>query len=430
MTVRPLGLAARFALLLALALVVANLVALSVLALQRERFDARATGDRDLARSLGLVPVFEAAPAALWPEILRRARRHGADLTLGPQPLADPPAADTAASGLTRRLSDALDGRAVQVARAGPDSLAISVAVQGPDGPVWLNLRTTEADDGEDPAPGLALGLILLVSLVAVLAVGLIFLRGLTRPLRALERAAEAAGAGDRSARVPVRGAREVQAVATAFNAMQERIAAFEAERLRMVGAVGHDLRTPITSLRLRAEMLDDDAERDPMVATLDEMAVMADGLVAYARGGTEAEAAGPLPLRPLLARLAAERGAELAPGAEATVRGRPVALGRAVGNIVDNALRYGGAARIALTVEGSMAVVRIADDGPGLPDALLATVFDPFVRGEDSRSAETGGAGLGLSIARQIVTAHGGAIALENTVPRGLCAVIRLPLA
>jgi signal transduction histidine kinase len=271
---------------------------------------------------------------------------------------------------------------------------------------------------------------ILFLSLIAVLAVGLWFLRGLTGPLRSLEAAARAAGAGDRTARVPVAGAREVRAVAGAFNEMQAKIAAFEAERLRMVGAVGHDLRTPITSLRIRAEMLEDEPQRAAMVTTLDEMAVMADGLVSYARSGAEAEAAESLALRPLLERVASDRGALLQPGPDVRVRGRPVALGRAVGNLVDNALRYGGTARIELAVEGQAAVVTVSDDGPGLPEDRLAEVFQPFVRGEDSRSRETGGAGLGLSIAKAIVEAHGGTIGLANGVTRGLVATVRLPVA
>jgi signal transduction histidine kinase len=336
--------------------------------------------------------------------------------------------------GIAARLSDLLGGREVRVAllpgRRGERGAMVSVALAVDDGPDWLNIRVSRTDAADGPAPGVAVGLILLSSLLAVLGVGLWFLRGLTGPLRALEGAAQAAGAGDRTARVPVTGAREVRAVATAFNDMQTKIAALEADRLRMVGAVGHDLRTPITSLRIRAEMLDDAPLRDAMVQTLDEMAVMADGLVSYARSGAEAEAAGTVDLWPLLVRLAEARGAEVLPGPDATVRGRPVALGRAFGNLIDNALRYGGAARIGLTVEGGAAVVAITDDGPGLPEDRMAAVFDPFVRGEDSRSRETGGAGLGLSIARAIVQAHGGTIGLANGTPRGLVATVRLPLA
>lgn len=434
MTVIPQGLAARFAWLLALALVAANMVALALLALQSDRFDARAAGDRELARIVGLVPVLEGTPTEGWRDILRRADTRGIDLSADRQPVVEQSGRDPVSRGVSGRLSDLLGGREVRAmllpGARGQRGVVVSVALVAGDGPAWLNIRAHRTGAADGPAPGLAVGLILLSSLLAVLAVGLWFLRGLTRPLRELEAAARAAGAGDRTARVPVAGAREVRAVAAAFNDMQTRIGAFEAERLRMVGAVGHDLRTPITSLRIRAEMLDDDTQRDAMVRTLDEMAVMADGLVSYARSGTEAEMPGPVDLRPMLARLAAERGAVLLQGPEAQVRGRPVALGRAVGNLVDNALRYGGSARMSLDVAGHEAVIAVSDDGPGLPDDQMASVFDPFVRGEDSRNRDSGGAGLGLSIAKAIIQAHGGTVGLANGSPRGLVATIRLPLA
>ncbi len=154
---------------------------------------------------------------------------------------------------------------------------------------------------------------------------------------------------GDRDARVPEDGPREMRAAAAAFNDMQARIARFDAERMRTLAAVGHDLRTPLTSLRIRAEMLDE-ADAAPMIRTLDEMTVMADGLVAYARGVAEAEPVQDVDLAALLARLCEDRGAPLAVDAPAIVRGRPVALGRAIGNLIDNALRYGGAARVRLS--------------------------------------------------------------------------------
>lgn len=434
MTLLPRGIAGRFSLLLAIALVAANLVALGLIAHQGERFDARASVDRELARIVGLVSILETTPPEDWGPILRRAGSRSAEVASGPVSMAGSTTTDRLSRGLSERLGE-LTGREVRVAvAAGPGrrggTINVSVALELPQGPAWLNIRVARPDGAEGPAPGLAMAVILGLSLVAVLGVGLVFLRGLTRPLQALEDAAAAAGQGDRTVRVPVTGAREVQAVATAFNDMQDRIAAFEAERLRMVGAVGHDLRTPITSLRIRAEMLDDPAQREAMVATLDEMAVMADGLVSYARSGSEAEPAGLVDLRPLVARLAAERGAAVLPGPDAQVRGRPVALGRAFGNLIDNAMRYGGSARIELAVEGGNAVVSVSDDGPGLPEDRLAAVFDPFVRGDDSRSSDTGGAGLGLSIARTIVEAHGGTIGLANRQPRGLVATARLPLA
>jgi signal transduction histidine kinase len=165
-------------------------------------------------------------------------------------------------------------------------------------------------------------------------------------------------------------------------------------------------------------------------VRTLDEMTVMADGLVAYARGQGDAEEPAAVDLTALLARICAERGAALAVDAPATVRGRPVALARALGNLIDNALRYGGAARVRLARAAGDAVVTVEDDGPGIAPERIESMFEPFVRGEGSRSLETGGAGLGLAIARSIVSAHGGEVSLSNRDGGGLSARVVLPLA
>ncbi|MCB1384245.1 MAG: two-component sensor histidine kinase, partial [Notoacmeibacter sp.] len=211
-------------------------------------------------------------------------------------------------------------------------------------------------------------------------------------------------------------------------NDMQARIAGFDAERMRTLAAVGHDLRTPITSLRIRAEMLDE-AEAAPIIRTLDEMTVMAEGLIAYAKGIQDAETVQPVDLTDLLDRLCRERGAAFSGEGRLAVDGKPVALGRVFSNLIDNAIRYGGSATVFLGQRDGEAVVSVSDDGPGIPAERLESMFEPFVRGEESRSAQTGGAGLGLSIARSLVLAHGGSLRLENRTPRGLCATVTLPL-
>ena len=210
---------------------------------------------------------------------------------------------------------------------------------------------------------------------------------------------------------------------------MQAEIARFDAERLRTLGAVGHDLRTPMTSLRLRAEMVEDEALREPMIRTLDEMGVMADGLVSYARSGQEDEARVAVDLAALLSDLCAERGAVWTGGPALSAQGRPVALKRVFGNLLDNALRYAGAAEVALAREDDTARVSVRDTGPGIPEDRLAQMFAPFTRGEESRSPDSGGAGLGLSIAHGIVAAHGGRIAVRNLLGGGWVAEVGLPL-
>jgi signal transduction histidine kinase len=165
-------------------------------------------------------------------------------------------------------------------------------------------------------------------------------------------------------------------------------------------------------------------------VRTLDEMTVMTDGLVAYARGSREVEAPEQIDLAPFLQRLCGERGAVFRAEVQAQVQGRPVSLTRAIGNLVDNALRYGGSATVRLDHDGTQAVITVEDQGPGIPPERLEAVFEPFVRGEESRSTDTGGAGLGLSIARNIIVAHGGTIQLENRAKGGLRSVLRLQLS
>ena len=395
--------------------------------------------DRELERIVSLVPVIEAAEPDRRGTMAHRASTRLSRISVDPRPAVGQEAGGPRSTTLARDLAEALPGRSVRakVMQRGPGgphrgvAVAISIQLQASGGTPaeWLNAMSR---DGPPRPPGIEFRVFVLVltfSLVSVSGVGLIFVRRLTRPLDDLARAARAAGRGDRTVRVAERGAREMREAAAAFNDMQTRIARFDAERMRTLAAVGHDLRTPITSLRIRAEMLEED-EAAPMIRTLEEMTVMAEGLVAYARGAGEAEATQSIDLRALLARLCGERGATFAADAAVQVRARPVALGRALGNLIDNGVRYGGNTRVRLTRQGNEAVVAIEDDGPGIAPERLNTVFEPFVRGDDSRSAETGGAGLGLSIARSILTAHGGTVALGNRPAGGLTATVRLPIA
>jgi signal transduction histidine kinase len=434
----PDGLAGRFALLLTAALVAANLVAAGLLSLERVRLDRAAREARETERLLSLVPVIEAVEPAARRAIARDASTRFTRVSVDPAPLVEDVPRAPRSRALARDLSEALPGRDLRAAvlarrdeggRA-RETIAVSIRLGDGEPGQWLNL-VARGDRPGPPGPEREVFLLVLaLSLAAVLGVGLLFVRRLTRPLGDLAAAARAAGRGDRAARVPEEGPREMREAAAAFNDMQARIEGFEAERMRTLAAVGHDLRTPITSLRIRAEMLDE-AEAAPMIRTLDEMTVMADGLVAYARGADAAEEVQRVDLGPFLARLCEERGAAFADaGVTAAARIRPVAMGRAVGNLIDNALRYGGAARVSLAREDGKAVIRIDDDGPGIPPERIGQMFEPFVRGEESRSAETGGAGLGLAIARAVIVAAGGTVTLSNRPEGGLTARVALPLA
>jgi signal transduction histidine kinase len=304
-----------------------------------------------------------------------------------------------------------------------------------PDGE-WLNLRVQMPP----PRPwhsATFLAAFLVMTGAAILLI-LWAVRRLMRPVRLLAAAADRLGRDVNAPPLDEAGPSEVATAARAFNQMAERIRRFVADRTQMLAAIGHDLRTPITRLRLRAEFMDDDEQRRKMLADLDEMEQMISATMAFARDDAAAEPASPIDIAALCRTVvdeAADARPELAEkityeGPERlTARARPVALKRALANLVSNALTYGGAARLRLsTAEGGMVRLEIEDDGPGIPEAEIERVFQPFRRLEESRNRETGGTGLGLTIARNILRAHGGDVVLRNRPGGGLTAVASLP--
>lgn len=279
-----------------------------------------------------------------------------------------------------------------------------------------------------------------LASLAAMAAgIGLasvLVVRGLTKPLRDLSAAADRVGRNAAGpVRVPEEGPAEVRHAARAFNAMQERIRQLVEDRTQALAAVSHDLRTPITRLRLHAGFLDDAEARDRIDANLDEMEAMVEATLAYLREGREAEEPRPTDLVTVLRTVcdaAADAGGNVAyEGPETLVLPlRRVAVRRAFANLVGNAVAHGGGARVALRREPGRAVAEVSDEGPGIPEAELERVFEPFHRLEASRNRATGGVGLGLTIARRAVEAEGGTLRLLNRPGGGLSAVVALPVA
>ncbi len=270
----------------------------------------------------------------------------------------------------------------------------------------WLNAQTRiRAEPVPIPWPSLISAGLMAVAILVI--VGLIVRRA-TRPLALLADRVEAFGRGAPSMTLPETGPREVRRLTAAFNRMQDRLARFIADRTRMLAAIGHDLRTPITSLKIRTELLDDEESRTKMMATLDEMQRMTEATLAFAREDADAEPLRSVDLTALVESLCDDLAAM---GKDVTFTGedrlpypcRPTALRRAVGNLVENAVRYGDRARVTLTDTHDGPLVTIDDDGPGIPAGQIDEVYKPFVRLETSRSRETGGAGLGLSIARSI---------------------------
>lgn len=274
------------------------------------------------------------------------------------------------------------------------------------------------------------------VSVLPVLLVVSLFARRILHPTRALAAAAERISRGERIAPLPVSGPAELREVTEAFNAMQQRLTRFIADRTTMLAAIGHDFRTPLAALRLQVELLDDEAARAPMRRLLDDMRDMIDATLRFARDDSVREPTDTIDLAALVARVG---GARVALGqavswsvpAALAYRCRPQSLARALGNLIDNAVRYGGGARVSVTppteARGSLAII-VDDDGPGIPEAWLERVFEPFARPTPERNHDTGGSGLGLAIARSCIAAHGGEIRLANRAQGGLRATVLLP--
>ncbi len=264
--------------------------------------------------------------------------------------------------------------------------------------------------------------------------------RRLTSPVATLAAAAaaEALGRAVNAPPLPDTGPTENDTAAKAFNTMAGRIRRFVQDRTFMLSAIGHDLRTPITRLKLRAEFMDDDEQREKMLADLDQLEAMVSATLAFGRDVTVDERATRVDLV-ALTRTVLDETADAHPDAEALltyegpdtlpVRARPVAIKRALTNLVMNAINYGGNARVRLTPpQDGVVLLTVEDDGPGIPPHEIERVFQPFQRGEASRNSETGGVGLGLPIVRNIMRAHGGDVTLANRPGGGLTASMTLP--
>ena len=272
----------------------------------------------------------------------------------------------------------------------------------------WLNVRTlANADFSIYLAP---FALSVLTSLLGIGGSVTILARKITRPLRDLSSAADQLGRGETAQPIPVTGPAEVARTADAFNRMQERLTRFVRDRTTMLAAINHDLRTPITSLRLRAEFIEDDKLREEMIETAEEMRAMVESYLAFSAQEASEEAAQPVDLKELLHDLAGEEAnAELEHAVPSFALCHPVSIKRVFRNLIDNGIKYGTRVRITLTSSTEQITVEFRDDGPGIPAGMYEEVFTPFTRLDTSRDVTDGSVGLGLSIARNIVRRHGG---------------------
>lgn len=379
--------------------------------------------------------LLEAAPPQQRAEQAAEISTRAAELSWSPLPqLVD--RNRTAENDLRARFQEAepsLRGRVLRLNadtdRALPRDTHVKTALRLRDGS-WLTLKTKIR-----AAPWAVLlssvGSAFILGLGVIAAAALV-LRNLSRPLRALAEAADKVGQGAH-VRIAEHGARDLMLVAKAFNAMQDRITGLLRARTEALAAVGHDLRTPLARLRLRAGFVKDAEAREALEADVDEMTTMLDSLLAYLGGQEDPEP----PRRTDLAAVAmtviadaadADRPATYAGLDHLPVQARPLSLKRAISNIVENALHYGGDAALTLTREGDTAVVAVEDNGPGIPEAELAEVLQPFHRLDSARARNTAGLGLGLTIVQQILQREGGALVLKNRPQGGLRVELRLP--
>lgn len=279
----------------------------------------------------------------------------------------------------------------------------------------------------------LRLALTLLVLLGTVVALSLVAVRWVTGPLSTLASAAEKLGEDINRPPLPETGPVEARRAARAFNTMQGRLSRFITDRTRILTAMSHDLKTPITRLRLRTELLEDEALRAKFSKDLGEMESMVAHTLDFMRDASASEPVQRVDVMALLESLQTDyqdmgNAVEVEGRLEGPFGGRPLALRRCLTNLVDNAIRYGKRALVRAEDAAGAITIRVLDEGPGIPEQELEHAFEPFFRGESSRNRETGGTGLGLGIARNIARAHGGDLTLKNRPGGGLEAILILP--
>lgn len=304
------------------------------------------------------------------------------------------------------------------------------VGVRQPDGH-WLVVKPKPTFRWDAWQTRLILTFVLSILIIAPLA--WLLARRLAAPIAAFAGAADRLGRDPRAPPLEMRGSTEIVAAANAFNQMQERLRRYVDDRTAMVGAIAHDLRTPLTRLKFRIEAVPDEL-KPKLAADIDQMEAMIAATLGFVSDATRPRERTKMELASLVESIVDEMAET---GAAATidrteklvVEADPIALRRLVSNLVENALKYGGAARARVYAEAGEAVIEVDDDGPGIPEHERERVFEPFFRGEPSRNRETGGIGLGLAVVRSVARAHGGDAELINRPGGGLTARVRLPL-
>ncbi len=434
MTVWPRSLAGQLALLVAAALFVAQAINLGLAlreraafrlaqatrpaatriadALDRETAGARAVGMRGRVRRVAANPIRATEPRQ--PQVAAELREQLGEL------------------GVTAGRIDvavrAPDATRPHRERRGGASLLIAVEQPGRG---WLTVSAPWRSGGAGLVWRLVAQTLILyaVVLVPVLWLG----RRISRPLRALAEAARDYTPGTSNAPLAESGPADVRALTAAFNALRLRVSAMLDEKDRMLGAIGHDLRTPLAALRVRIESVEDEQDRARMADTVAEMNRTLEDILSLARLGRSSEPVTAVDVTALVDAVVEdfrdlEQDVTLADAPRITARLRPALTRRAVRNLIENAVKYAGAATVTVEAGDAQVAIHVADRGPGIPQERLADVFAPFTRLETSRNRKTGGIGLGLALARAIAQEAGGDITLANRAGGGLLATITLP--
>jgi signal transduction histidine kinase len=387
--------------------------------------------DRGHGQLVTAVQLIGAAPVSERPrlsvDIARAFPQLGIEiLPTGPMP--SPAEGDGFTShGLQRRLGH--DYRIFQLASGGSRKLGIGL----PDG--TMISADILPDRPRPPFLGGPWMMTLLFAVISVTLLGLWAARALTAPLSSFARAAESFSLNGAAAPLPERGPEEIRSVARALNRMRERITGLIDDRTKMLAAISHDLRTPITRMRLRSEFIEDETHRSRMLDDLDQMRAMLESVLSFLRNDRRLEAMTLADIASTLQLITdqfGDMGRKVAYDgpAHAMATVRPDDLHRAVTNLVENAVRFGAEAVIRLRISADQLTIDVEDDGPGISDALKQNMLEPFVRGDEARNMdEAAGFGLGLSITNSIATAHGGTLSLHDRQPHGLVVRMRLPI-
>lgn len=304
------------------------------------------------------------------------------------------------------------------------------VSIRLPDS-TWLNISLFASSHSSRGGHGTLLSTSIMAG--GVILLSLIIARWLTRPLRAMLVAVSSLSPDEPQARISEAGPLEVRQLASAFNDMRTRISELVRRRTQALAAVSHDLRTPLTRLKLRFNDVQDAGLQQAMQGDLAEMEAMVEATLSYLRGQDTSEPVRPIDLVSLLETVVDEvrdagHDAVLEASQPLIVMGRHINLKRALTNLVGNAVRFGSKVIVTARNNNATAVIEICDNGPGIPADKLDAVLEPFVRLESSRNRESGGVGLGLTIAKSNIELDGGSLAMRNRPEGGLCVEIRLP--